>query len=746
MTGGHRLRLGEDFDVWTTMCVRTAGLPYDWVTDPDAHREPLFREALTWQSPTFVRMLRRGHRPSWARQRDRTLAGYRSRYCAKNDSIGFFGPVSWGLLTDGDTKVGELPPVPRGPVCLEVWAVQAVADALVHRHGLADWTVPRRSPAVAQTDDGVLLADGSALPLSPLRQLILGLADGVRTVADILAEAADVDPGSAPRLPAELAALRAMGVLTGGIHVPKSRTPERQLAVGLSRVADPARRAAATTELRELLAARDRLAGSLGDPEAVATGLDELDAVFTRVADVPAQRRAGEFYAGRSVAYEDCVSQFTPTLGSDVLTPLAPALSLLLRSARWLSVRVAGEYTALARDLLAADPRPDGYPLAALLRHLLPTFTDRDGPAARAGTELARRWTALLALPEGARSVRRCAADLEPAVREAFPAQAPGWPSARWHSPDLMLAATDTEALRRGDFLAVLGELHPTANTTDQLFMHAAHPKPAVLRGYIDDDMPYRVVPQYLTTDPLVNSRTAPPDAHHSANYTYLGTGNQPGYGPARARQVPLGALRVHDEDGALVVRSLTDDFTADLPAVLDEYLSMATYNRFDLIDAPAYRPRVQIDGLVVARERWRVPLRAFAARDGLRLPAVLALVRELVEREGLPNPSFWVVSGERKPLYVDVTDPGLVDAAWAKVRRSRERDPDGRVDVSEMLPGPDGLWLRDALGRRYTSEFRLVCVDREAYRPAGPTTATATAPTTTAEPTAEPTAETAER
>jgi hypothetical protein len=34
------------------------------------------------------------------------------------------------------------------------------------------------------------------------------------------------------------------------------------------------------------------------------------------------------------------------------------------------------------------------------------------------------------------------------------------------------------------------------------------------------------------------------------------------------------------------------------------------------------------------------------------------------------------------------------------------------RATISEMLPGPEHLWLRDAEGRRYTSEFRLVTVD----------------------------------
>ena len=33
-------------------------------------------------------------------------------------------------------------------------------------------------------------------------------------------------------------------------------------------------------------------------------------------------------------------------------------------------------------------------------------------------------------------------------------------------------------------------------------------------------------------------------------------------------------------------------------------------------------------------------------------------------------------------------------------------------VRFTEMLPGPDGCWLQDAAGHRYTSELRVVAVD----------------------------------
>jgi hypothetical protein len=717
----HVIPLGHgEFSAWRSFCLRTAGMPFDWVSSHHAAGQPMFQEALVWQQPRIAaqlhKMLAKG---SNNRILDRTVASYRSRFCAKNDTIGYFGPVSWGTWVDHDTELEAFRPPPRGPVFLEVWAVRAVAEALTERHGLHDWIVPHVVPAVAPASDGVYLADGSFLRLSPVQRRILHAVDGFRTVVDIVAECADLGP--LVRVAAELRIMQAMGVLTKGMALAQGRHPERQLAMQLARIADPARRVAAQNELASVVSARDEVRRSLDDPERVAASIAALNDRFTRVADRPSRRRDGEFYAGRSVAYEDCVSELRPRLDTGLLAGIAPALELVLHSARWFSARVADAYVALVREILRADPASSstGYPLPTLLTRLMPTFVDSEsGPVGEVARELRRRWTRLLVAGPNAGPICHTSAALRADVLATFEAATPGWPSARWHSPDLMLAASSPEDLRHGGCLAVLGELHTTTNSTDQLLMFDAHPDQPALRRWIDADMPDRIVPIYSSAETAINSRTAPPEAYHSPSYTYLGLGTEPSYASRRARLVPAGSLRVHDAAGQPVVRSVGGDFQADLVEVLDDFLAHAAYNRFGLLTPAEHQPRVQIDGLVVSREQWRVPMHAFAQLPQARLERVAAHVRQVAAEHHLPNPAFWVISGERKPMYLDLRDTGLVDAVWAKVRRGRQRVPDGSVVVTEMLPGPDQLWLGDDAGHRYTAEFRLVCVDQQHYPP----------------------------
>jgi hypothetical protein len=74
--------------------------------------------------------------------------------------------------------------------------------------------------------------------------------------------------------------------------------------------------------------------------------------------------------------------------------------------------------------------------------------------------------------------------------------------------------------------------------------------------------------------------------------------------------------------------------------------------------------------------------------------------------------------TGERKPIYADLTSLASIDLLCRGLRRAcRKAGPDAKVTITEMLPGPDQTWLFDGQGRRYTAELRMVATD---LRPEG--------------------------
>ena len=71
---------------------------------------PALREAVAWQNRHALTtgidvLVRRGPEPAKRngqhRQHEALVASYLQRYCAKNDTIGFFGPVGWSQIDDG---------------------------------------------------------------------------------------------------------------------------------------------------------------------------------------------------------------------------------------------------------------------------------------------------------------------------------------------------------------------------------------------------------------------------------------------------------------------------------------------------------------------------------------------------------------------------------------------------------------------------------------------------------------------
>jgi hypothetical protein len=145
----ERIAIGGDWLLWRDLAVRSAGFPVDGLAafgagDESARlsevaRDPSLREAMTWQNPAaVVNALDRvaegaGVSTSKSRRREDVVASYWQRYCAKNDTIGFYGPLAWGRIADAPApplhaRSGDL--IRERSVHLESWGVQTLAASL----------------------------------------------------------------------------------------------------------------------------------------------------------------------------------------------------------------------------------------------------------------------------------------------------------------------------------------------------------------------------------------------------------------------------------------------------------------------------------------------------------------------------------------------------------------------------------------------------------------------------------------
>jgi hypothetical protein len=687
---------------------------------------PIFREALLWQNRAALHtgiasLLRRADGSSTAktRQNELRVASYVQRYCAKNDRIGFFGPHAWAWLTESGPNVSVAPGadlVGRRFIRLEAWAIHALGDRLAADPELKVELAPRLMPNIRL--EGTVLCHSvgrrSELPTEYAR--LLEACDGHTSARDIAAKlVADgsldlADPDDVYGMLDELVGKQ---VVVWTVDTPTcGGRPEDLLRAELTKLAAGPARQRALDALAELEVARDEVGRAAGSPGELDAALGRLEQTFTRLTGVEALRNQGQTYAGRTPVFELCHRAVSLEVGPGVWQQLAAPLRLILQSARWFTWEISSRYRrellALYRRLRAdADsPRVDYLRVAASLPELF-TGAERAGSIVdQVRRDLAVRWTRILDFNESERIVRRSAPALEADVLEVFAAPGPGWPAARHHSIDLLLAAGGPEAFATGDFFAVLGEIHPGLNT--HLLPDLPHPygERDVLFERRDQEIGRPcVAPVWSRNRTHFDYYSRSPndyDVEHAAARSW------------RPRDHVLAAadLIVEEIDGELWVGPRDRALRFEAIPFFEHHLIAESYQQFGLVGGAgrAHVPRVEIDGLVVARERWSfAPADVdFASVDDQALR--FARARAWALRLGLPRFGFLRTPEEVKPTYVDLESPTYVDLAARLIRAA------SAVSFSEMLPGFDGCWLPDAQGRRYTSELRMVAVDPQVW------------------------------
>ncbi|HXL94859.1 MAG TPA: lantibiotic dehydratase, partial [Streptosporangiaceae bacterium] len=635
----HRIPLdGTAWSLWRDVCLRSAGFPADMVLAicdeelarsadqaaadlagadlagadpggrkgvarpaydavyPDAARrlsgaiagvaaDPAFQEALTWQNPGLAQRLHDvgvgGSRRSKDRGRELVIANHLQRYCLKNDTIGFFGPVGWACADPGRPGLVVTPGkqlIARRTTYFEVWAIDKVAAAIAGQGRVAGWLQPRWTRSVFL--DGNVLHRPHRKPviLTDAEVRILLACDGSATISDVLASA------GVPEARILLARLAELGALRMDLEGPMHAWPERLLMERLDRIADPVARAAAVEPVERMIRARDTVAASAGDAAELRQVLADLAETFEEVTGSAATRRAGELYAGRTLVYQDAVRDVRVELGAAVTGALARPLGLVLDSARWLVNEIAERYRVLFGELLdheLARAAGEAVPLQRLLTAASPYLSFGSGRglteiAAACMAELQRRWQEVLGPPASASRHQVSADAIAASVAACFPGRPVAWSGARQHSPDIMIAAASPGDVQRGNFLLVLGEVHVTCNTLEARLFVEQHPDPARLLAADQADHGARRIRFIQPKDfPAATSRTSPPSALLGQGEVCWSAAAVDSFDPPEpATVMPAAAMTVSRRGGDLVVRLMPSGAELDFFEVVGEILT----------------------------------------------------------------------------------------------------------------------------------------------------------------------------
>lgn len=689
-----------------------------------------FCEAIVWQNRrafhTCVKALLRttGGKPakgSTQRQHEEMIASYIQRYSVKNDTIGYFGPVGWARINDSRTGVSAkaLPDfVSARNVYCEVWAMQAVADTINRFPGIRESLAPRIYSFLRVENDGLYIPSKGKVPLPEDQIAILKACNGrdsADTVATKILRCKFADVHSAADVFDFLELMESSGIIGWKLDVAVQLHPELSLREQLLRIKDQGVRSTALALLEELESCCDTVRASAGCAEKLDRALAAMEETFTRLTGGNATRAPGQTYAARTLVFEDCRRGFDLEFGREVVSALASPLSLLLTSARWFSYEAAAQFRKAfdgVYDDLAGRTSKSGVDFASFIGAANPMLFDEQSSLVGAVTALfQKKWKSVLLPYHVNQAMQYASRELHGRVEEAFNAPHAGWKAARYHSPDVMIAADNIEAIRRGDYLFTMGELHIGMNTIGQNLFVAQHPAPDELQEAARIDLADPVfamvaskASRYISGARLMPALLSEKDYRIHA---------EPDCCDDRAGKILCaGELDVVREDGTLFVTNQQGTWRYDLLDVLGESLSVAVSDGFNMIAPQAFTPRVSIDRLVVSRACWRFSL---GEAEFIHLKTSLErfhALRRWAAVRNIPRFVFVKVPGEQKPFYLDHDSPIYVDILCRLLRRAHSISTDTTITYTEMLPGHGQLWLFDSADTKYTSELRMVAVD----------------------------------
>ena len=748
MVDAHLVELDRGWTLWRLAALRSAGLPIERLAvfvapadggDPAVRRQALrdsrraafdallgddvFRAALTWQNPEAIdtwaaahaAALKAGEQPRVSGHRFgnrmAVVTRYAQRYCTKNDTIGFFGPVAWARLGGARCGYAGTGSVRHAEVYVEVWAVQSIAASWSAEPELRDHLPVRLDPSCTVRGDSVLRPYRRPHALTSHEAFVTAaLSDGVERVGEL----GDRTPLSPADLADALDGLRAAGVIQLGFRVPISSHPLDGLARQVAGIVDDDLRADRLERIERVRLACLTVAAAK-DPEELRAALADAARVLDGAAGTPVRREPAFAVGGRTPFYLDCRRDLDASIDDHLLADLGRPLGVLLDSARWLCGQVAD---AAEEALFAAFGQLAASRTEVTLSDLYLAAADVLEPGGRFYTEIVTdfqlRWAEII----GASSAGPVQVDEGLARRLAdalFPPPRRTWAAARLHSPDLLLRRR-----RDGSLSWVMGELHVALNTLESRFFSAQADDPTELVDAMAADMaPGRVVPVYPSSARDVSSRSYPPlSLDPPGHYRYVSYGCDDGH-PDAVRSTPATAIVVVRRAGELVATCPSAGWEAPVIECFGEQLSAVVVNLFALRVPAAHAPRVDIGAVTVCRQTWRVPLSRVADTAGRDKDPAQDALRAWLAGLGVARHVFARVPGDRKPFYVDLAAPALVDNLARAARRAVSAAPAGaEVELVEMLPDPTELWLRLPDGT-YTSELRVVAVDPQPAPPA---------------------------
>jgi hypothetical protein len=643
------------------------------------------------------------------RERARLAWAFLQRLCAKNDTVSFFGPISWGTIDEDIPYISVAQSadgwIASRRVFIEHWVIQALADEISADPGIAQHLPVSLHPACRLEGDILHYpVDQQRKIAGPVLAIVAHLAAHRRREENLAAAALAARIQSATDFDGEVIAsavekLVAAKILSRHLIVPTVSDD----AVGWldDRLACVPQPNARCDIWRSLLGRMRTLAGAIegaGGQRRIALANELQDEVEGVLGSNMVARPRGSAYAGRYVFYEDCGTTLKFHLGSRLIAEIGPVFESVLNAYRKMAAIVAEELQRAYRAVHATLAVKEDDVVDFVKFYQVARLAPADGARSAVRAAFQRAWSAELNNQgDGDAVIDLAALGRVVEAVEIPPRAEQSCVLANVHSPDILFSAKSLHGFELGDFLAVIGEIHPGVHAVAQPVARPFCPD----REAVDRDVERLLAPFSMV---LVD----PPATYHRSDINWPTTPSLheivvPGASSRLPpeRQVPAADVAVTNVQGRMFAIDINSGRRCDLLMAMPSLFQRLLFELASDVLGSGYSGRITCGKVVLKRHSWLLANRDLAAVPGSNKDAALACaVRRWAAGAGVPRFAFFKAADEPKPMFIDFDNAAAIELFARTLRRA------GSVLISEMLPAPDGVWLSHAQGR-LTCEFR---------------------------------------
>lgn len=629
------------------------------------------------------------------KQKIRLGWSYAQRFCTKNDTSSFFGPIAWGRFDNQQQNLAELtgceqPWLAQRITFFESWVIQRIIQQINLHY-------PQQQHLPLRMNPGCYL-HGSVLhyPLNKSRVVSGTVLEVLRLITQgITRESELCIRQKQDRLPVIDHLLNA-GILRRGFQIsPREPNALAELLQSMkAHELDPQYISKWSACFLQLETLREHYAaGNLTQRqkalEAIRNTLQEADVSLTR--------DSGKMYVGRYPLYEDCARASSVTFSRKfqhyLHTDFQPIMSLY----RWLT-RAAGFALHEAwLEIYHAEISSENMSEQdmSLLKFLNVIQTQqqqtRQKVIKKIRAMLANAWSPVLNSVEddevslSQAQINQVLASLNEMCPQVNTFTVFG---EDFHSPDFMLAAQSIQALNHGEFLIVLGETHPGVHTLSQPVAAPFCPFTKEIEQTVNKLFGRQ---RFMLADSPGSYQRSHIDWPLIPNYAQIILPDGGGC-VSTTQRYPVGRARVLITNARLTVEDIEGQFQEDLICVCSTELHHLLFDlAADII--PRYDTRrIIFNRTVYKRQTWQFNSDAWPNTGNDEYSAFI-LWQLWQKKHELPRWVFIKCDSEPKPLFIDFENPLSLDVLATALKKSH------LISVSEMLPTPDDLWMNDSRG-----------------------------------------------